>query len=80
MSTAEHFRRLKIFLNGDSADSGYEALAAELGSSAGALGIAVHRMRRKCRDLLRAEIAETVSTSEEIDEELRFLLSIFAAP
>jgi len=76
---AEHFRCLRIFLNGDSEAASYEAPAAELGSSAGALRMAVHRMRRRYRDLLRAEIAETVSSAEEIDEELRFLLSIFAA-
>jgi len=72
---AELFDRLKIFLTGDPADTRYEALAAELGSSAGALRIAVHRMRRSYRDLLRAEIAETVSAPEEIDGELQFLFS-----
>ena len=46
-----------------------------LGLSAGALRMSVHRMRRRYRDLLREEIAETVSTTEEIDDEIRFLLS-----
>lgn len=72
---AELFDRLKIFLTGDSAAANYEALAEELGTTAGALRIAVHRMRRSYRDLLRAEIAETVSTPEEIDGELQFLVS-----
>jgi RNA polymerase sigma-70 factor (ECF subfamily) len=35
--------------------------------------VAVHRLRRRCRDLLREEIAQTVSGPEEVDEELRDL-------
>ena len=70
---------MSAFLNGDPEAAGYEGLAAELGMSAGALRVAVHRMRRKYRNILRAEIAETVSTPEEIDEEIRFLLSALSA-
>jgi RNA polymerase sigma-70 factor (ECF subfamily) len=58
----------------------YEAVAREMGVSTGALRTMVHRMRRRYRDLLRAEIAETVSTPEEIDEEIRFLFSSLSAP
>ena len=47
--------------------------------SAGALRVAIHRMRRRYRIILRAEIAETVSTPEEIDEEIRFLRSALSA-
>jgi RNA polymerase sigma-70 factor (ECF subfamily) len=75
MGKAEYFAKLSVFLNGDPGSNGYQALAIELGASAGALRIAVHRMRRKYRDLLRAEIAETVSTPEAIDDEIRFLVS-----
>jgi RNA polymerase sigma-70 factor (ECF subfamily) len=72
---AEHFDRLSEFLHGDSGGIRYEALAVEMGVAAGALRTSVHRMRRKYRELLRAEIAQTVSTPEEIDEEIRFLLT-----
>jgi RNA polymerase sigma-70 factor (ECF subfamily) len=72
---AEHFDRLSPFLHGDSNEILYEALAAELGITAGALRTSVHRMRRKYGALLRAEIALTVSGPEEIDEEIRFLLT-----
>jgi RNA polymerase sigma-70 factor (ECF subfamily) len=75
-----HFDRLAAFLQGDSRGARYEAVAGEMGVSAGALRTMVHRMRRKYRDLLRAEIAETVSTPEEIDEEIRFLFSSLSAP
>jgi RNA polymerase sigma-70 factor (ECF subfamily) len=37
---------------------------------------AVYRMRKRYRKLLREEIAETVATPEEADEEIRFLLSV----
>jgi RNA polymerase sigma-70 factor (ECF subfamily) len=75
---ADYFDRLSPFLDGDTRDGDtgntrYEAVAAEMGVSPGALRTSVHRMRRKYRDLLRTEIAETVSEPEEIDEEIRFL-------
>ena len=50
-------------------------MAREMGVTAGALRTQVHRMRRRYRDLLRAEIAETVATPEEVDDEIRFLLA-----
>lgn len=71
----ELFESLAGFLNSDSDPARYEELAVKMGLSAGALRMSVHRMRRKYRRLLRAEIAETVSTPEEIDDEIRFLLA-----
>ena len=72
---AEHFDRLSDYLLGDSKGIPYDELSAEMGVSAGALRTQVHRMRRKYRDLLRGEIAQTVSTPAEIDDEIRFLLT-----
>ena len=68
------FASLEGFLNHDSEDR-YEQAAGKMGVSAGALRMSVLRMRRKYRALLRAEIGETVSAPEEIDDEIRFLLS-----
>ena len=78
-SKLEYFDRLSQLLNGEPGADRYRTLAAELGASAGALRVAVHRMRRRYRDLLRAEIAETVSTPEDVDDEIRFLLSAVRA-
>ncbi len=75
----EQFETLSAFLNRDSEDPRYEEVAAAAGMSAGALRMSVHRLRRKYRELLRSEIAETVSTANEIDEEIRFLLSVLDA-
>ncbi len=76
---ANEFDRLSMFLNRDSESAGYETLAEGMGVSAGALRMSVHRLRRRYRSLLRAEIAESVSGPEEIDDELRFLLLVLSA-
>ena len=49
-------------------------MAADLGVSAGAIGVSVHRLRRRFRELVRAEIAQTVADAAEVDTEMRELL------
>lgn len=49
-------------------------LAADLHMSEGAIKVAAHRLRRRYREVLRAEVAETVSATDDIDQELRELL------
>jgi len=68
----DHFNRLKIFLI-DQAETPYAALAAEMGTSEGALKVAVHRLRKRYRDLFRLEIAETVADATQVESELRYL-------
>jgi RNA polymerase sigma-70 factor (ECF subfamily) len=57
----------------------YAELAGELGMSAEALKVAVHRLRRRYGELVRAEIAQTVTTAEEIEDELRDLFAAVRA-
>src|SRR4030095_5996978 len=76
---ANEFDRLSRFLSRDSESARYETLAEETGISVGALRVSVYRMRRRYQSLLRAEIAASVSAPEEIDDELRFLLSVQSA-
>jgi RNA polymerase sigma-70 factor (ECF subfamily) len=57
----------------------YSELAGELGLSAEALKVAVHRLRRRYRELIRAEIAQTVTTDQEIEDELRDLFTAVRA-
>jgi RNA polymerase sigma-70 factor (ECF subfamily) len=72
---AKRFAELKGFLvEADEADS-YAALAARLSLSESAVKSAIHRMRQRYRELFRAEIASTVATSAEVDEEIRYLFS-----
>ncbi len=73
------FDRLKMFLTGDPAGVSYSQLAAELGISEGAVKVAVHRLRRRFRDLLEAEISDTVASPEQVKDEMRFLLSVVSA-
>jgi DNA-directed RNA polymerase specialized sigma24 family protein len=75
---AKHFDRLSAFLHGDANKVHYEELAEEFGTSAGALRVSVHRMRHRYRELLRAEIAETVC-GPDVDDEIRFLLKTLSA-
>jgi RNA polymerase sigma-70 factor (ECF subfamily) len=65
--------RLKGFLAGGD-EGGYAALAAELGMTEGAVKVAVHRLRRRHRELLRAEVADLVDDPAAVDEELDALL------
>lgn len=72
----EHlFDRLRGFLTTDD-DSGTHADAAgDLNMTAGAVKVAVHRLRRRYRDALRARVADTVDSAEAVDQELRDLLA-----
>jgi len=53
-----------------------EVTAARLGITEGALKVASHRLRRRFRQLLREEIAETGEGEKEIDEEMRYLVAV----
>jgi RNA polymerase sigma factor (sigma-70 family) len=68
----EHFDRLKVFLLGQS-DAPYATLAREMNTSEGALKVAIHRLRKRYRELFRQEIADTVADPGEVESELRFL-------
>jgi RNA polymerase sigma-70 factor (ECF subfamily) len=68
----EHFERLKVFLLGQT-DAPYAALAREMNTSEGALQVAIHRLRKRYRELFRQEIADTVADPGEVESELRFL-------
>jgi RNA polymerase sigma-70 factor (ECF subfamily) len=40
--------------------------------------VAVHRLRKRYRQLLRAEVAQTMAANEDVDEELRHLFAVLA--
>lgn len=69
------FERLKGLLVGEDSEVGYRTLASELGTTEGALKVAVHRLRQRFRELLREEIAHTVVDPREIGGELRELFT-----
>jgi RNA polymerase sigma-70 factor (ECF subfamily) len=67
------FEALKGTLAGEGLDVPYAEVAARFGLSESAVKVTVHRLRRRYRELLRAEIAQTVGSDEEVEEELRDL-------
>jgi RNA polymerase sigma factor (sigma-70 family) len=69
----EVFETLKGSLTGD--EPARNETAARLGMTVGAVKVAVHRLRQRYRELLRAQIADTVGNESEIDDEMRYLLA-----
>ncbi len=74
-----HFERLKPALVGDDLPSPAD-LARELGLTEGALKVAVHRLRRRFREAVRAEISQTLADGDDVQEELRYLIAVLAIP
>ncbi len=72
---SDTFGQLRPFLTGEGERGSYSRLAEETSMTQGALKVAVHRLRRRYRELLRAEIAQTVETPAQIEAELRHLLA-----
>ena len=69
------FDRLKVTLSGEKGSASYAALAADLEMTEGAVKVAVHRVRRRYRELLRDQIARTVADPELIDDEIHELFA-----
>jgi len=69
------FARLKPWLTGDAVYGEQAEAARGLGLSEGALKVTVHRLRRRFRELLKAEIAQTLDSPEAVEEEMRHLFS-----
>ncbi len=71
-----HFDALKPWLNGESAALSQADAAQQLGVSEGAVKVAIHRLRQRFRETVKAEIAQTVSGAADVDDELRHLLAV----
>ncbi len=69
----DQFDNLKLFISGDAAAVVYPELASRLKMTEGALRVAVHRLRQRYGDCVRAEIARVVHRPEEIEDEVRQL-------
>jgi RNA polymerase sigma-70 factor (ECF subfamily) len=70
---AELFEALKQTLTGSRESQPYAELASRLGISEGAIKVAVHRLRRRYRELVHAEISQTVASPKDADEEMKHL-------
>jgi len=76
---AELFEQLREFLMVGKSAVPYPAVAVALSLNEGAVRVAVHRLRRRYRELLREEIAQTLADPAQIEAEMQALLSAFAA-
>lgn len=72
------FVQLSPCLQGDRTASTYAELGATLAMSEGAVKVAVHRLRQRYRELLRASVANTVADPLEVDGELRHLMEVLS--
>jgi len=70
---AREFDQLKVFLSTPTGDGAYDAVAAELQMPVATVGVKVHRLRQRYGELIRAEIAHTVASLADIEEEMRHL-------
>jgi RNA polymerase sigma-70 factor (ECF subfamily) len=73
------FEALKPWLSGESIALSQAATAQALGMSEGAIKVAIHRLRQRFREAVKAEIAQTVRDAAEVDDELRHLLAVLVA-
>jgi RNA polymerase sigma-70 factor (ECF subfamily) len=72
------FEALKQCVWGEESPRPYAQIAKELGVTEEAVKTGVHRLRERCREVLRTEVAHTVARPEEIDDELRHLIEVFS--
>ena len=74
----ELFEALKVFLVGGTHLPTYNEIASSLGLREDTVKMTVHRLRKQYREILRQEVAHTVSSPAEIDEELRYLFAVLS--
>jgi len=77
--TGRHFDLLKDFLSSASSDGAYATVANQLGLSPGTIAVQVHRLRKRYGELVRDEVAHTVTSPDEVEEELRHLLGVLGS-
>jgi RNA polymerase sigma factor (sigma-70 family) len=75
---AELFGSLESALLGDGATISYAEIGHSLQMNEGAVKVAVHRLRKRYRELLQAEIANTVASPEDAEEEMQHLFRALA--
>jgi len=72
------FRELNRFLSTPAGTGDYVTVAGRLQMTEAAVAKSVERLRRRFREIVRAEVAQTVASPAEVDEEMRYLLEVLA--
>jgi RNA polymerase sigma-70 factor (ECF subfamily) len=73
---AKQFTVLKPWLAGDAESLRQSDAGAELGLTESAVKVAIHRLRKRFRELIRTEVAQTVDDAAEVDGELKYLVEV----
>ncbi len=71
------FENIKNYLTYDDSDYSYMEIAQRVGMTEGAIKVTVHRARKRFGQLLRDEIVNTVSDPSEVEDEIRYLFTVF---
>lgn len=74
------FERLEPFITAGDDPGTHADAARDLGMTADAVRVAVHRLRRRYRDALRQRVADTVASERDVDDEILHLLAALSAP
>ncbi len=72
------FREAKNLISGERHGAAYAQISQNLNMGEGAVRVAVHRLRQRYGELLRCEVAHTLASEEEVDEELRYLFQVLS--
>ena len=72
----EQFQKLKKYLTEEANEGEYAAVAQSFGMAPASVAVLVHRLRTRYRDLVRAEVAQTVRSPLELEEEMRHLCDV----
>ena len=73
---APQFGLLKSFLTVEGNAADYAAVAQQLGVAPGSVPVLVHRLRQRYRETVRAELAQTVASPTDLEEEMRHLFAV----
>lgn len=77
---ATHFEMLKPWLTGDTEQLSQANAARRLDMNEGAVKVAIHRLRKRFRELVKAEITQTVGAHADVQSELNYLLEVLSRP
>ena len=72
------FAQLKNYLAADRGAIPYDQIAREMGATEGAARVAVHRLRKRFREVFRATVADTVSSAEDVESEMHYVVEVLA--
>jgi RNA polymerase sigma-70 factor (ECF subfamily) len=73
-----HFETLKPWLVGELTTRSQAEAGQQLGLTEGAVKVAIHRLRKQFRELVKAEVGQTVGEAGQVQEELGYLVEVLS--